>query len=478
MGVTMRDALENRKWLGTSLPGESWRPWRVLLIATVGEALNDDERALFKKFTGRDHEPGQMVKELWVAAGRRGGKTSAAATLAIYLAALRDYRSALRKGERGRVLFIAQTMEQARTAFDYAAETIDSVPALKKFVVNRTADTLSLANGIELVVRAASFRGLRGITAVAIVADEVCAWFSDEHVNADTKILRAVRPALLTTRGPLIAISSPQGQRGEMYKTYKRHFGPHGDPRILVAQGGSLDFNPMLPEDEIAAAYKEDPVGAREEYGGEFVSHAALVAAELVQAAVTPGVTHREPIARVHYFGFVDAATGGGKDSMTCAIAHMDNGIATVDVRLERRPPFTLEAVVDHFAALFKRYQITTVWGDSHDEHRLRRLFARHGIKYRRCDCSASDLYGFLVDEFNNNKRQFAWLDDEPLTAQLIGLELRKSPSGNKFIGHPPDAHDDLINAVAGALYCAMQWRGPREADTTGWTFSSLKTYD
>src|SRR6266581_8808774 len=115
--ITMRRALEDQRLLGSVLPGESWRAWRVLLIAAMGEPLTDDERVLFKKLTGRNREPGQKVKELWVVAGRRGGKTCAAATLAVYLAALCDYRSKLRKGERGLVLFLAQTMEQARTAF-------------------------------------------------------------------------------------------------------------------------------------------------------------------------------------------------------------------------------------------------------------------------------------------------------------------------------------------------------------------------
>ena len=139
---------------------------------------------------------------------------------------------------------------------------------------------------------------------------------------------------------------------------------------------------------------------------------------------------------------------------MACAIAHTDDGIPTVDVRLERRPPFTPEAVVEQFAALFKRYRIRTVQGDSHDEDRLRKLFDRHGIQYRRCERSASDLFGWLVDEFNNGRR-FAWLDDEVLTAQLAGLVWRKLPSGREVIGHPPGAHDDLINAVAGALRVA-----------------------
>jgi hypothetical protein len=55
-----------------------------------------------------------------------------------------------------------------------------------------------------------------------------------------------VRPSLATTGGPLIAISSPYSRRGEVWEAYRRHYGPDGDARVLVAQGASRDFNPSL----------------------------------------------------------------------------------------------------------------------------------------------------------------------------------------------------------------------------------------
>jgi hypothetical protein len=62
-------------------------------------------------------------------------------------------------------------------------------------------------------VRSASFRRLRGISCVAVIADEAAFWHSDESANPDTEILNAVRPALATTGGPLIVISSLYARR-------------------------------------------------------------------------------------------------------------------------------------------------------------------------------------------------------------------------------------------------------------------------
>jgi hypothetical protein len=59
--ATLRRALTDRNLLGGVLAGDSWRAWRVLLIAAMGELLTEDERALFTQLTGRSQEPLQRV---------------------------------------------------------------------------------------------------------------------------------------------------------------------------------------------------------------------------------------------------------------------------------------------------------------------------------------------------------------------------------------------------------------------------------
>lgn len=65
----MRRALSDPALLGNVLVGGSWRAWRVVLIATMGEALDDEERAIFQGLTGRAAEPGERVEELWALRG-------------------------------------------------------------------------------------------------------------------------------------------------------------------------------------------------------------------------------------------------------------------------------------------------------------------------------------------------------------------------------------------------------------------------
>jgi hypothetical protein len=126
-------------------------------------------------------------------------------------------------------------------------------------VSNRTADSIKLSNRISVEVRAASFRRLRGVTCVAVIATEAAFWQTDEGSgNPDSEILNAVRPSLATTHGPLIIITSPYARKGEVWDVYRRHYGPQGDPLILVAQGASRDFNPTLSESVVRRALERD----------------------------------------------------------------------------------------------------------------------------------------------------------------------------------------------------------------------------
>ena len=260
----------------------------------MGEPLNPDELAAFQARTGRSTPPEKRVEEMWVVAGRRGGKTQAMATLAVYLGGLVDHKDVLAPGERGVLLLIAPDMRQAKVALDYATGLLESTPILSQLIADRTADTLRLTTGIDLEFRSASFRRLRGMTSIAILADEACFWRSDESSNPDTEILAAARPSLSTTQGPLVVISSPYAQRGEVFETYSRHFGVAGDPMILVAQGSSRDFNPSLPQWVIDRAMERDPASASAEYLGIFRTDVErFITREAVEACVTLGVRER-----------------------------------------------------------------------------------------------------------------------------------------------------------------------------------------
>ena len=170
--ITLREALADNALLGDLLAGDSWSAWRTLLIAAMGEALNADERVLFKQLTGgREWEPGQRVEEFVGVIGRRGGKSRAVSVLAAYIAGLCQ-QPALVRGERGVLLIIAPDQRQADICLDYIAANFDGSPILRQLMDSRTQRTLRLTNNIDIEVRASDFRRLRGPTYIAVIADE------------------------------------------------------------------------------------------------------------------------------------------------------------------------------------------------------------------------------------------------------------------------------------------------------------------
>ena len=117
--VPLREALSDPNLLGTAIAGDSWRSWRTLLIAAMGEELREDEREIFTKLTGREREPLQRVDQFAAVIGRRGGKSRAMATLATYIAGLCDHTDALVPGERGVLLCVALDQRVAKIILDY-----------------------------------------------------------------------------------------------------------------------------------------------------------------------------------------------------------------------------------------------------------------------------------------------------------------------------------------------------------------------
>jgi hypothetical protein len=336
---------------------------------------------------------------------------------------------------------------------------------LKQLIANRTSDTLELTNRISIEVRAASFRRIRGVTAVAVIASEAAFWMDSEtSSNPDTEILNACRPALATTGGPLLLISSPYARKGELWNIYRRHYGPQGDPLVLVAQGTTRDFNPLLPQRIVDRAMERDPSAAMAEFGAQFRADIeAFISREVVENCVSPGIFERGYVHGTSYVAFVDPS-GGAADSMTLAICHRNGKVAVLDAVREVRPPFSPDSVTTEFAELMRRYRISTAHGDRYAGLWPTERFAAHGIRYRIADKSKSEIYQAFLPRLNSH--EVALLDHPRLISQLCGLERRTTRGGRDSIDHGPGSHDDLANAVAGCIVQLMD-RRQRKAITS-----------
>jgi hypothetical protein len=448
---TILDAIDDGNLFGAWFRGAgSWDRWLVFLAALFGLPMTDEQAETFRYHTGRAAPPATQSREAWLVVGRRGGKSFVMAAVAVFLACFRQYRRYLQPGEMATIFIIAADRDQARTITNYIGGMLEHIPILRGHLMSQRDGVFELTGSVLIEVGTASYRSVRGRTFAAIICDEVAFWRTDESsANPDSEILAALRPGLTTIPGSmLICASSPYARRGALWDAYSRFWGRDEAP--LVWRGTSLEMNPSLDPAIVAAEMERDPARARAEYEAVFrVDAEMLLSREAVTACVSPGRRELPPSRAFRYYAFTDPS-GGSADSMTLAIAHNVGGQAVLDAVREVRPPFSPQVVVSEFAALLRSYGLSEVTGDRYAGEWVRDTFRAFGIRYRVSELTKSELYLSLVPAVNSGVVDL--LDLPRLTDQLIALERRVTRGGRDIVDHAPHSHDDVANAVAGAL--------------------------
>jgi hypothetical protein len=436
----------------------TWTAWRAFLCALFALPMSDADRELFTRYTGRATAPATPFSEAYLVCGRRAGKSAILALVAVYLATFKSYAPYLAPGERGTIAIIAADRKQARVIFRYLASLLRDVPMLAQLIDRETAESFDLTNRVTIEVSTASYRTARGYTFIAILADELAFWRSDDSANPDTEVLAAVRPGMSTIPGAmLLCASSPYARKGALWEAFQRY---HGDDnaRVLVWRAPTRAMNPTVSAETIDEAIARDPAAAAAEYLAEFRTDVeSFVSLDAVRACITPGVGERPHQPQWRYVAFCDPS-GGSADSMTLAIAHKEGSTAILDVVREAATPFSPEAIVEEFSDLMRNYRITRVVGDRYGGDWPREQFRKNGINYQPSERAKSQLYVDLLPLINS--RAVDLLDHDRVVLQLVGLERRTGRGGRDSIDHGPGGHDDLSNAVAGALTLAAALTG------------------
>ncbi|MEX0603842.1 MAG: hypothetical protein WD623_16920 [Marinobacter sp.] len=451
--ITIRDLMTDSDLFGEQFGGESFAAWRALLAGFYGLELTDNELPHWQALTDRQSAPEAAHDELWLAIGRRGGKSNMAALLAVFEACFNDHRPNLAPGEVATVMVLAADRKQARSVFRYISGLMNANPMLARLIIKESTETLELANRAVIEVGTASFRATRGYTFAAVIADEIAFWRSEDSANPDYEILNAVRPGLATLDGPLIALSSPYSRRGALWEAYRRHYGQEGG--ILVAQAPTLTMNPTLPRRLVDQALARDPAAASAEYLAQFRDDiTGFITRELVDsnARTRPLIL---PAAHInHYSAFVDVA-GGGADEYTLAISHKEDERTVIDgIWAEHGDPAIITA---SYARVMRQYGISQCTGDRYAAEWPRQEYRKHGITMENSELNRSELYLELMPMLQTGSVELP--PDEKALLQLTLLERRTGRSGRDIIDHAPQGHDDRANAIAGAAQLAMAKR-------------------
>jgi hypothetical protein len=457
--LTLLDAIEDKAlfapWFRKRFfqKDQTWESWLSFLRVLFGHELSEADIELFQKCTGRTDVPDGGFTEAFLVCGRRAGKSFIISLVAIYLACFHDWGQYLQLGERGTIAIMARDRAQCQTIFNYVAKLLHGVKVLTPMITRETNELIELSNGVNIEITVASFRSIRSRSIIAGLCDELAFW-NDEGTNPDVEVLKAIRPGMgLIPGAMLLCASSPYARRGALWEAYRHDFGKNGTD-VLIWKSPTRVMNPTFPQRTIDRAIEKDPADAAAEYMAEFRTDIeSFIDRALVESLVVPGCIELAPSPGVRYVCYVDPASGSGADSMTLSIAHKDpsSGLLMTDAIREAKPPFSPRDVIAEFSMLLEQYGITRVVGDDWGKNFVRQSF--EPIVYLSSDWTTAEIYLEILGRVNSRRVRF--LDNKTFVTQFCNLERRTGRNGRDSVTHPNGEHDDVCNAVAGALLLA-----------------------
>ena len=300
-------------------------------------------------------------------------------------------------------------------------------------------------------VHAASYRTTRGYTVVAALLDELAFWPPPRNSSEpDVEVINAIRPGMATVPGAmLLCASSPYARKGALFDAHRKHFGKDGDP-VLCWHAPTRDMNPSVPQAVIDEAMERDPAFAAAEYGAEFRSDIGSSLKEprsrlALPSAFASALRCRRFTTSASSILLVVRLTASRWQSAT---SRTRSRSSMRSVRSGRR--FSPESVVIEFVDLLKRYRVSTITGDRYAGEWPREAFRKLEVQYELSARPKSAIYQDFLPLVNSG--QVELLDHPRLVAQLCSLERRTARGGRDSIDHPPGAHDDIANVVAGVV--------------------------
>ena len=448
--IDIDHALADPNLLGAALGNLTpWKVWRIVLRAAFALGLGTEEDcAIFQEVSGGRPLPAKRVRELWAVVARRGGKSRMAAAIGVYLALFVPRN--LAPGEVGEVTIIAATREQASVVFKYIVGFLQASPVLRQEIEAVTQTEVRLRGNVVLSTRAGSYRTIRGRTLLGAIVDEVAFLRDETSAMPDIETYRALLPALATTGGMLIGISTPYRRIGLLYQKHRDFFGVD-DPDVLVVAGNAQRFNPTLDTGVIERARASDPESARSEWDGEFrIDISGYLDDATIEAAVNYGrPLELPPQPGLVYRCFVDAS-GGRHDHYTLAVGHKEGDRVIIDVIRGIAPPFDPQEATEQYAKLAKEYRCLSVTGDNFAQEWVAAAWSKCGVRYVKSELPKSQIYLECVPSWTRDLVSIP--DHKRLLRELRLLERHTHRSGRDTVDHGKSGSDDYANAVAGVL--------------------------
>ncbi len=426
-----------------------------------------------------------IINKINLICGRRAGKTTLSAILAIYCAISNNWKPYLKKHPFATVLILSHSREFSDEVLEVIRSFIEDSLILTRLINKSKRNTTSTLNlrtpwilpskeiewsRVQIKVGAASSKTTRGVAACAALCDEIAYWNLDENMKeTDYKILKAVRPALkqFGKLALLIKLSSPGIKQGVLHGEYQDWKEGVLPASYTVFKAPSWMMNNILPKEEFIEEWKLDPDGFDTEYRANFAdSLSNFIMPEFVDMAVMNGVQFNPPEdlkTAVTYKAAIDAAFKN--DAFTFSIVGIVDGRVKQFVskgwKGSRQNPISAYDVAEYIKTVTKQYGLDTVAADQYAYQPLREIFDRYGVTLEEVTFTPTmkkKIYYNLKKLCHS--QQIDLLDNPIQSKELKELLVEQTPSGNIKIGHPQAGSDDYADSLATASFLVTEAEG------------------
>lgn len=239
--------------------------------------------------------PRHGYKTTVIAAGRRGGKSQVVSAiggtmlkklLSIY--SPQDYYQLI-EGSPIDFTFLGTDEDSSTRLFDKMKADINRSPFFTpyirdngtvemSFVSEADRDKRDIDPSIKVAAYPCTTRAVRGPSSYFLALDEFAHFRSSKDANSDD-IYESATPSssfFPSKEDPeradskVLVISSPLSKIGKFYELHKQSLMEGPASKILTIRLATVEMNPRIPSEELAAAYKADATRFKMEYAAEF----------------------------------------------------------------------------------------------------------------------------------------------------------------------------------------------------------------
>ena len=451
------------------------------------------EVELYTKMTGKEYVPSDQTPKnrINLIVGRRGGKTTLSAVIALYLATMVNWKPMLKKAPVATIAILSHSRELSEEVLETIRQFADESKIISLMIDPGKRDAKSSFNlrvpwwcekenkrifsNVRILVGTASRKTTRGKATCVLLCDEIAHWnLAENSKESDKDVLKAAKPALgqFGDLGTLIKLSSPGIKQGVLYEEYKNKRLP--DSHINF-KAPSWVWNNLLKEKYFKEEFLLDPEGFDSEYRANFVdSISKFISTDYVDKCILKGITFQPPESKykgMKYYATIDAAFKADRFAFTVAGISPEGRLTQYVINTwegSKKKPVKAFEVAQYVSAVCKEYKINRVQTDQFAFNPLREIFGKFGVDLEEKTFTNS-VKKLIYYNLKNliHSLNIDLLDDPIQTRELKQLQVEQTNTSLVRIGHPSGGSDDCSDALALAAYLAVAESGKGEFGDT-----------